>query len=83
MRAKIPWQAAWGAVRSKDTLAHYQRFVEMWPSHYALAEDRIRELKHPVLRRVTSGVFWFAWGVLAVGAAAVVLIVPLVDRFAR
>jgi hypothetical protein len=62
LRATIPWETAWREVRAADTIELYERFVEMWPSHGVLAEKRIRELKHPVLRRALSGIFWIVWG---------------------
>ncbi len=41
VRTTIPVQVAWREVQKTDTLALYNRFVEMWPTQHALVADRI------------------------------------------
>jgi hypothetical protein len=83
MRAVIPWETAWHELRSFDTLEMYERFVDIWPSHSSLAEDRIRELRHPVLRKSASFVFWLLWGVVTLVAASFFVVLPMARHFLR
>lgn len=81
MRASVPWELVWREVSATDTLEMYERFVDMWPSHAVLAEDRIRELKHPVLRKSASILFWLVWSAVALVAVALFVVLPLLSRY--
>lgn len=79
VRTKIPVQVAWREVQKTDTLALYNRFVEMWPTHHALVADRIWQLKHPTLvklKRLLGLGFWFIWGIVALAALTAFVILP-------
>lgn len=80
MRATIPLETAWREVRSVDEIQLYRKFIDIWPAHSWRAEERIRELKHPLLRRVLSISFWSFWGVAAF-AAAMLVVLPVIGPY--
>ena len=83
VRRTIPVQAAWREVQKTDTLALYKRFVEMWPTHH-LALPTEYGLEHPVLvklKRVLGLGFWFVWGVVAITAVALFVVLPLLAKY--
>lgn len=64
-RIAIPAASAWRDACSANTVQAYRKFIEVWPTYSWHAEQRIREIKHPILRKVTSSIFWIVWGVVA------------------
>jgi hypothetical protein len=80
VRATIPVEIGWREARAADELALYQRFVEIWPGHSSYAEQRIRELKYPTLRRTFRVLFWSAWGLAALTAVTLVA-APFIGPF--
>jgi len=61
-RIATPAAIAWRDACSTNTVAAYRHFIEVWPTYSWHAEQRIREIKHPVLRKLTASIFWIVWG---------------------
>jgi hypothetical protein len=50
----------------------YTRFIDVWPEQSWPAQVRLRKVKHPLLRKLGSIIFWIVWG--SVAAFALVLV---------
>jgi hypothetical protein len=67
-RIAVPAEAAWRAACAANTVDSYKTFAKVWPTYDQLAETRLRELRHPMLRKLLSGVFYAVWGAVALAA---------------
>lgn len=79
-RMAAPAAAAWNEARSLDTLHSRTRFGEIWPNYAWLATDRLREIRHPRLRRLRAIAFLVLWGALASLCVALIVLSILGDR---
>jgi hypothetical protein len=68
-RVTIPFNVIW-----KKMVEAYERFMRIWPRHADHAKLRLRELRHPVRRKVLRVLSWTVWGMIAVGFAGLVLL---------
>jgi hypothetical protein len=64
-RIAVPAANAWRDACAVNTIQAYNKFIEVWPTHSWHAQERIREIRHPLLRKVTSSIFWIMWGSVA------------------
>jgi hypothetical protein len=73
-RITVTARDAWQAACSANTVSAYTNFLETWPAYREAAQDRIRALKHPRLKKWMTRLGWFAWGAIAlIFAVAAVL----------
>ena len=68
-RVTIPFNVLW-----KKMVETYEQFMRIWPRHADHAKLRLRELRHPVRRKVLRVLSWTVWGIIAVGFAGLVLL---------
>jgi hypothetical protein len=73
-RVTIPFNVIWKKTHEADTVEAYERFMRVWPRHADHAKLRLRELRHPVRRKVLRVLSWTVWGMIAVGFAGLVLL---------
>ena len=72
-RITTPVNAAWDNACAKDTAQSYTKFQQVWPSLSHLAQEQIRKLKFPRLRKVFSKIYWIMWGLLVVGFVSLIV----------
>jgi hypothetical protein len=64
-RIAVPVASAWSDACSANTIQSYSKFIEVWPTYSWHAEERIRDIRYPHLRKLSSSIFWIVWGTIA------------------
>jgi hypothetical protein len=73
-RVTIPFHVIWDKTCQTNTAEAYERFMRIWPIYTDQAKLRLRELRHPLRRRVMRALSWAVWTVIAVGFGGLVLL---------
>jgi hypothetical protein len=73
-RVTIPFHAIWDKTCRANTVEAYERFVRVWPIYIDQAKLHLRELRHPVRRRVLRVLSWTVWTALAIGFVGLALV---------
>lgn len=76
-RVSTPFNVIWDKTNAANTVEAFEHFMRVWPVYADQANVRLRELRHPLRRKVLRVLWWAVWAILAGGFVALTLLAIL------